>query len=217
MCDALVSSIDVVARIPWLESIKAAAALATAAVAFWAVHNWKRQDRAKRHAEFLDDVIETSNAYIVEMSGPLTLADMIRIGMECHEPSTEEEDRSVQGAITYIEKNGVEESKRLLAALEGAQPATIRLRSLAAKGQVFTFPGFEKCYDAITRLTAQHDRLAALASIVGSPTLYWENPEVIALLKKVMAINSHDMEKECQMDSITILTFCRETYGRIYT
>jgi hypothetical protein len=54
MCDALVWSFDAITSINWLEVIKTLAPVATAVIAFLALKNWQRQDKAKREVEFLD-------------------------------------------------------------------------------------------------------------------------------------------------------------------
>lgn len=170
------------------EVIKTLAPVATAGIAFIALRNWKRQEKAKREAEFLDALIEAVHTYIAEMPGPVTLVELAKIGMESHAPTWEGGDHATKGVIAYIEKHGEDHSKRLREALKNAQPAVIRLRSLAANGQMFKFNDYKKCMDAVVMLTWQHERMEAFASILGSTSLYWENPEVVATVKKVTSI-----------------------------
>ena len=89
MRDALVSSFDAITGINWLEVIKALASVVTAVIAFLALKNWQRQDKAKREAEFLDALIEAAHTYIAEVSKPVTLLEMAKIGMESHVPTWE--------------------------------------------------------------------------------------------------------------------------------
>jgi hypothetical protein len=74
---------------------------------------------------------------------------------------------------------GLRESKRLSEVLEAAQPSAIKLRSLAAKGQVFKFDGYAKCQNAVAMLTWHLDRIEAFTAVIRSPTWNWENPEVL--------------------------------------
>ncbi len=55
-----------IASFNWLEAIKSMAPVATAGIAFAALRNWQRQDKAKREAEFLDALVEAAHAYIAE-------------------------------------------------------------------------------------------------------------------------------------------------------
>jgi hypothetical protein len=216
MCDVLVWSLD---AIRWPETISALAAVVTAAIAFYALRTWKHQDKAKREAEFLDSVIEASHTYIAEIHKPITLLEMVKIGMTCHAPTCEKGERAdiaVKGAIAYIQKNGEHDSKRLLEVLEAVQPSVIKLRSLAAKGQVFKFDGYAKCHNAVALLTWHFDRIEALMAFIHSPSWNWENHEVQRLLKDLMAIDPVDIRGNIKENNITLLEFVSETYQRIY-
>lgn len=219
MCDALMWSFDAITSVNWFEVVKSFASLAVAATAFFALRNWQRQDKAKREAEFLDALIEGVHAYIVELPLPVTLVDMAKIGMASHVATWEqgeEADKVLRGAIAYIQANGKQDAKRLLESLEALRPSLIKLRSLAAKGQVFKFNGYAKCHDAVSTLAQQFDRMQAFASIVGSPTLNWDNPEVERRLKNIMDIEPDDIRRHIQESNVAALEFASETYARIY-
>lgn len=220
MCDALVWSFDAITSINWLEVIKAFAPVATAIIAFFALKNWQRQDKAKREAEFLDALIEATHTYLAEVPKPITLLEMAKIGMASHAPTWEsgepEEDKAVKGAIAYIQKNGERDAKRLLEVLEAVQPSAIKLRSLATKGQVFKFDGYAKCQNAIAMLTWHFDRIEGFMTVIGSPTWNWEHPEILTLLKDMMAIDPDAIRKNLKENNVAMLEYARETYERIY-
>jgi hypothetical protein len=208
--------IKAIAAINWIEAVRTLAPVATAVIAFLALRNWKRQDKAKREAEFLDALIEETHTYVVEMSPPVALVRTVEIGMQSHVSTWEDGDQTIKGAIAYIQKNGETESKRLRVALAAVQPSVIRLRSLAAKGQIFKFKGYTKCYDAIIMLTWNFSRIEALLSIIESPTSNWEHPSMLKLLKDVMAIKPDDIRKSLTENNAAILEFSRKTYQRLY-
>lgn len=219
MCDALVWSFDAITSVSWLEVIKALAPVATAVIAFFALKNWQRQDKAKREAEFLDALIEATHTYIAEMPKPITLLEMAKIGMESHAPTWEsgdDADKAVKGAIAYIQKNGEQDAKRLLDVLEAVQPTTIKLRSLAAKGQVFKFDNYAKCQNAVMELTWHFDRIEAFTAVIGSPTWNWEHPEVLGTLKRVMGIEPNDIRESLKKNNFAIIEFTSGAYKRIY-
>lgn len=216
---ALVWSFDTITGINWLELIKALAPVATAFIAFFALRNWQRQDKAKREADFLDALIEAAHAYIVEMPKPITILEMAKIGMESHAPTWEtgeEADIAVKGAIAYIQKYGEDAAKRSLEVLEAVRPSVIKLRSLAAKGQVFKFAGYAKCRNAVAMLTWHFDRIEAFMAFIGSPTWNWEHPKVLKQLKDMMAIDPDEIRKSVQENNVVLLEFTSETYERVY-
>lgn len=203
----------------WLEVIKAIAPVATAIIAFVALKNWQRQDKAKREVEFLDALIEATHTYLAEIPKPITLLEMAKIGMASHVKtgeSGEPTDKAVKGAIAYIQKNGERDAKRLLEVLEAVQPSAIKLRSLAAKGQVFKFDGYAKCQNAIAMLTWHFDRLEAFISVIGSPTWNWEHPETLKLLTDMIAIDPDDIRENLRENNVVVLEYARKTYERIY-
>ena len=213
MCDALVLSFG---SIDWLEVIKTLATVLTALIAFLALKNWQRQDKAKREAEFLNAVIDATHAYIIEMGKPTTFLQMAKIGMASHVRTSEDEEDAIPGAIAYIKKNGERDAKRLFEILETLQQSVIRLRSLGAKGQIFKFDSYNKCQTAIAMLTWQFDRIQAFASVIGSPTSNWEHPDVQKSLKNIIAIEAKDIQSKISENNMVLLEFGREAYQRIY-
>ncbi|WP_292107477.1 hypothetical protein [Brevundimonas sp.] len=219
MCDGLGWFFNWINSIQWLEVIKAFAAAATALVAFFALRNWRRQDKAKRQAEFLDALIEAAHTYIAEMPKPIILLEMAKIGMKSHavlQENDDETDVTVRGAIAYIQKNGEQDAKRILEALEAVQPSKIKLKALATKGQVFNFYGYSKCQNTVTMLTWHFDRIEAFMVVTGSPTWNWNNSTVMARLKKVMAIDPSEIRESVQENNVALLEFASDTYKRIY-
>lgn len=219
VCNAIVWSFDVVARIDRLDVVKTVAALATTVIAFLALRNWQRQDRTKREAEYLDALIEAVHTYIVEIGRPIALVESVRIGMRSQTSSWADDDERepvVKGAVPYIKKEGKQASKRLFEALNEVRPASINLRSLGSKGQVFGFSGYTKCHNAIAMLAWQFDRIEAFAAIVGSPTLNWEHPEVQRSLQNVLTVEEKDLRKHVAENNVIVLEFARETHARIY-
>jgi hypothetical protein len=153
------------------------------------------------------------------MPKPITFLGMAKIGMESHAPTWEtgeQADIVVKGAIAYIQRNGERDAKPLLEVLEAVRPSVIKLRSLAAKGQIFKFDGYVKCRDAVVMLTWHFDRIEAFAAVIASPTWNWEHPRVLKHLKDVMAIDPDEIHKSTQENNVALLAFASETYARIY-
>lgn len=219
VCNAMVWSFNAVTSIDWLDVIKTLASLATLGIAYFALRNWQRQDRAKREAEFLDALIEAVHTYIVQMARPITLVRMSRIGMMSHLSLFDERDEAAkvaEGAIPYIKKDGEGDARRLTEALNEVRPGAIKLRSLGAKGQVFGFSDYAKCQQAVALLVWQFDRIEAFTNIIGWPTMNWENPEIQRTLQKVLTVSDDDIQKHIAENNIAVLDYARQTYARIY-
>lgn len=208
-----------VTMVDWLDVARTGASLVTACVAYVALQNWRRQDKAKREAEFLDALIEATHAFIVDMAKPVTMIEMARIGMRSHSEDwgTEDEAGAVaHGAVAYIDARGEQDSKRLFDALNDARATLIRLRSLGTKGQVFAFDDYGACYQAIVNLAWQFDRIEAFAGMIGSSTWNWRNPDVRSSLDKVLTITPDELQGRLTSGNVAVLTFAQATYRTLY-
>ncbi|WP_260926708.1 hypothetical protein [Novosphingobium sp. 9] len=206
-------------HLPWLEIVRTVAPVVTAWIAFRALRNWQRQDRAKREVEFLDQLIDAAQQYIVEIRIPVELLRMAKIGAASHVrdwETREEDDKIIAGAIAYINKRGEQDGKRLMEALAAIEPSVVKLRSLAVKGQVLNFSDYQRCHDAVIKITWHFGRLQAFTSMIQSPSWNWENPEVSGLLTKVMTIDTNEIIQDLDANAATIIGFARDTYKRIY-
>ncbi len=202
----------------WLEIIKTLGPVTTAIIAFAALRNWQRQDKAKREAEFLDGLIEAAHAYIADLPAPITTLEMAKIGMVSHAPTWEGGEESaiaIKGAIAFIEKDGERVGKRLLETLGTTRSSMIKLRSLAAKGQVFNFSDYTKCQNAIAMLMWHFDRMEGFAAYISSLSWNWENPDVRDRLKDIMSIDASAIRSGVQDSHLALLEFARVTYKRI--
>jgi hypothetical protein len=201
-----------------LDAVRTLAPVLTAFIAFLALRNWRRQDKAKREAEFLDALVDAVHAYLVAMPESIMLFEFAKFGMASHAPPEyiEQGDTAVKGAIAYIQRDGERQAKRLLEAMTAVRPSVVKLKSLAAKGQVFSFRGYAKCQNAVAMLAWQFDRIEAFVAVIGSPSWNWEHPKVLSQLKSVMAIDPEDVRKALADNNVAVLEFVGETYKRMY-
>jgi hypothetical protein len=216
MPDALAWSFEVITGLPWLEIIRALAPVATAIIALIALKNWKRQDKAKREAEFLVELLDTVHEYINGLSSPLTHAEFVKISVDAYAPTWEGGDRFYKGAIAYIEKAGAEASKKLFATLVPVRPLAVKLESLIAKGQVFGFRGYDQCHADVRNLTWVFARIEALAAAIGSTSMNWENSEVEEFIKGGVNMDVAQLRKHVQDRNLLVIGFVTNTYREIY-
>jgi hypothetical protein len=199
-----------------LDAVRTIAPVVTALIAFMALRNWQRQDKAKREVEFLDALVDAVHTFVAAMHEPIALLEFAKIGMIGHTLSENDDDITVEGAVAYIQKDGQRHAKRIMEAQAVARPSMIRLRSLAAKGQVFGFTGYAKCRNAVAMLTWQFDRIEAFTMVIGSPTWNWEHPKVLTNLETMIAMDPEDLSKGLGDNNVAVLEFASETYRRLY-
>lgn len=58
--------------------------------------------------------------------------------------------------------------------------------------------------------------MEAFATMLGSPTLNWANPQVLKVLEKVISIQPDDVRKSLAENNVALIKFATETYKKIY-
>lgn len=215
----LTSSEDIIpmCELDWAEIAKILISIWVATVATIALKTWKRQSKAQRQIDLLDELTNAIHEFIETMSAPTEVLHFIQIGIESHKGTWGlRSDVENPEAVAYIEKHGKEDSKRLLEYLNLSAPALTRIRSLSAKGQVLGFMNFQECQNACLMLARQHDRIQATCFIIGSTSLYWPNPEVQKSLNALVQIDPVEIKTELGAQNIKYLEFVKENYEKIY-
>jgi len=201
----------------WAEIVKGGVSIWVATVATLALKTWKRQSKAQKQTDFMDEITNSVHEFVMAMSAPIEMLKYIKIGIESHSrapdlPSGIENPE----AVAYIQKHGKEDSKQLIEYLNLCNPSLTKIRSLSAKGQVLGLKNYEQCQTACTMLTWQHERIQALCYIIGNHSLNWENPEVQRTLSKVIQLDPKEIGRQLGEYNTTFLIFVKENYRRIF-
>jgi len=201
----------------WAEIIKAIVSIWVAVVATLALRTWKRQAKAQKQTDFMDDITESVHEFIDLMAAPTQMVGYVKIGIESH-AGLPELDQTLKNpeAVAYIQRRGQEDAKRLHEYLRPCTRPLSRIRSLVAKGQVFRFKDYNECQKTCAMITWQYDRIQVLCSIIGSGSLNWTNPKVQEALARAISLDSNDVEKQIKEQYVTFLTFIRDNYQAIY-
>lgn len=205
------------ASIDWFEFAQAVAAIGMLIVASMALSTWKVQAKAHKQTDFLDELTDYVHEYLQKLSAPIELLKLIKIQIESYENIPGQPDH---GAIThiaaFIEAHGVENSERLWATLHECNQSLFKINSLVARGQVYGFKNFGTCRGSIKMLTWQHNRLQAVAAIIGDPNFNWDNPEVAKTVQKVLDTGADDIEAHIEKHNVEYIGFVNENYKVIY-
>ncbi len=201
----------------WAEIIKGVVSIWVATVATLALKTWKRQSKAQKQTDFMDEITNPVHEFVTAMSAPTEMLKYIKIGIESHARAPDLP-HGIENpeAVAYIQKHGKEDSKKLLEYLNLCSPSLTKVLSLSAKGQVLGLKNYAECQNACKMLTWQHERIQALCYIIGSPSLNWENPEVQKTLSKVIQLDHEEIRRELGDYNVMFLTFVKENYRNIF-
>mgnify|MGYP000861038424 CR=1 FL=1 len=210
MC-AFLKSVD------WLELIQTIAACLTVVAAFLAINTWKHQSKAQKQTDFLDILTDTVHEYIEALSRPQEYLKFLRIGFESYRGLHGSEDDSLKGGvISYIEKNGEHDAKRMWKYLEPSGRLASKVNALVARGQVYGFAEYDQCRRSVEMLLWQHQRLQVVASMIGSTSLNWANPMVQQSIENMLTVQPENVVQLLKEHDVDFIEFVNTNYKRIY-
>jgi hypothetical protein len=201
----------------WAEIVKALISIWVATVATLALRTWKRQSKAQKQTEFMDEITEAVHQFIHLMGAPIEMVTYVKIGIESYSgmPNLDKSLKNPE-AVAYIQKRGKDDAKKLYEYLKPCAPVLAKIHSLVVKGQVFRLKKYYECQNSCKLLTWQHERIQALCYMIGSEDLNWENPKVEELLGKVIELDSEDIKRQIAEQNVKFLSFVKDNYTAIY-
>lgn len=200
----------------WTKVAGAVAQIGMMLVAVTALTAWKHQAKAKKQTDFLDGLTDAVHEYIQALAAPLQTFKFVHIAIESHSGNSTAHGANAP-AIEYIQRRGKEDSVELWEKLNKANEAIARINSLVTRGQVYDFQDFSSGTDSIRMLLWQHERIQAVAAMIGNPNLNWENPRVIETLEKALTVDPADIDTHLQKYDIQFIQFVVTNYRRIYS
>ena len=216
MSDFLKNSQTVFCEFDLPSIMQGIAGIWVAIIATIALNTWRRQIKAQKHVDFLDELTDTVHAFILSMSGPVSSLKFAKIGIDSHSSVHKDTaDQKNAGAIEFIKKKGRSTRESIQEQLEPVRPIMIKMKLFAAKGQILKIKNYNKCQNACNMLVSLYNQIEAFSSIIGDSNLYWENPEVQKALEKILTINSEQIEKNLADQNSEYLLFAREAYQDI--
>lgn len=209
--------LEFLVSIDWLKVASTVATCCLAVAAFSALTSWKRQDKAKKQADFLDELADTVHEYIQSVARPNEHLRYVRIGFESYRNTVDAPDGTLeQGAIAYIKRVGSSDCNRLWESLEPCMKLSAKINALVARGQVYGLRSYDSCRAATTMLVWQQQRLKVVASMLGNGNINWENPVVQNSLAKMLTVQPDDILNHLNENNAKFLSFVRDNYEKVY-
>ncbi|MDP8218985.1 MAG: hypothetical protein P9M03_09700 [Candidatus Theseobacter exili] len=84
MCEFISKTVTFLSSWNWPEIIKGIVSIWVATVATKALTTWKRQSKAQKRADFMDELTESVHKFIDAIAAPCEMVKYIKIGIESH-------------------------------------------------------------------------------------------------------------------------------------
>lgn len=196
-------------------AIGALASVATLWIAAQALSSWRAEHKAQRLSAFLDDLLASSHAFGTKIAKVVAHVRSVQISFEAHVPSSRGS-TLVDGANEFLSKGEWKSDLGLKQAQDDMVHEVQALRSLLAKGDALGFEDYSECVNALRMLILQYDRSLSITALLGSNTWNLENPEVVSLVEKVVAIEPKEMLNETEDALATIHRFVKSEFQKLY-
>ncbi len=187
-----------------------------AIIATIALNTWRKQIKAQKHVNFLDELTDTVHAFILSMSGPVTSLKFAKISIDAHSyVHKDSTDKKNVGAIEFIKKDGKVSRESIQKQLEAVRPILSKMKALVAKGQILGMRNYSKCQNACNMLEWSYNQIEAFSSIIGNENLNWDNPEVQETLDKILAVDPEQIFENMSEQNSEYLLFAKQAYQNI--
>jgi hypothetical protein len=213
MAEILQTILKWLAETDWPATLQGIGAIWVALIAQRALSTWRRQLSAQKQIEFIGELTDTVNKFILLMSTPLSQLSFAKMGISSQTGiAFDYEKYENPGAIAFIEREGQKTSKKMLDELSAVQPVLSRMKSLIVKGQVFGMRDYSKCLNASQMLEWSYNQIEAFSVIVGSQNMNWEHPAVQRILENLDAIEPEKIKTNLDNQSKEIILFAKGAY-----
>ena len=211
MCDLVLNSL----LTNWQAIIQSVVGICVVIIAALALSTWKRQIKAHKHIEFLDELTDIIHNFILSMSGPIEYLKFTKMGIDCYKGlHNEPEDMKNPEAVAFIKKRGKSTRDNTRECLTAVIPILSKMKTLVAKGQIFGIDNYSQCQNTCAMLEWSYNQIVSFFSIIGEQHLNWSNPEVQSTLGKILSINHEDINNNLTEQNTKFLLFAKQAYAK---
>jgi len=212
----LIVLLNIFTKIDWLSITQSITGICMVIIATIALTTWKWQIRAQKHIDFIDELTDTVHTFILLTSGPLASLKFAKIAIDSYSTTYKDtEELKNIGAIEFIKNEGKITREDIQKQLGALRPILSKMKSLAAKGQVFGITDYFKCQKACEMLEWSYNQIEAFSAIIGETTLNWKNPKVQGVLQKILSIDPEQIEKNLKEQNLEYILFAKQAYKNI--
>lgn len=201
------------AEVAWADWLQGVGTMMAGFAAFFALNTWRTQLKTSKQIEFIDSFSDTMHEFLHAMAEPVTHLELAHIEMEAHaQPGMTPYEESVN----FIEKRGESRATAIHPSLSNLAPIAARMGTLAVKGQVMGFDGYERLFNSSQMLMWSFNQLQAFRTTISMAHMFWSNPEVERSTMAVVSIKAGDIRRNLEIQSIEVLNFAKDVYKRAY-
>ncbi|HDZ9207790.1 TPA: hypothetical protein RUZ11_003658 [Vibrio cholerae] len=187
---------DLIVDIELTEFLSGVSSLATvfaAIIGYRTLNAWKKGIVLQKSLDNLDRIIEATISTSRSFSQALNYIGLLQLSIDAYrQDPNEAEEFAKSGVVKYITQNGKDDSAPLKDMLTKNEALLNELELQLVLFQRLDGKQLKSMVVPFKNMQIMHKKLVAFASIIGSTSLYWNNPKVE---ETVLATVNQDMEK----------------------
>lgn len=212
MCDLLINFLSS----NWLVIIQTIVGISMATTAYLALNTWRRQIKAQRHIDFIDELNDTVHDFILSMTSPVHFLELTKIGIDSYAGvHNKPQEMKNPEAVAFIENRGEETAKKFLEYLDTVNPIARRMSKLVTKGQVFGIKNYYQCQNACEMLAWSRNQIEMFTMTIMHKNSVWDNPVIQKSLENALSIDPEKIKSNLAEQNSKILIFAQQAYGKI--
>ncbi len=215
MCDLLRDSWQFLGSMDWPAIAQVGIGIWMAIIATSALSTWKRQTKAQKRTDFIDEMADTVHAFVVSMHAPVHCLMLAKLKIDCYTGiHGESPDIKNPEAVAFIKKDGKSYQQEIGKYLNEARPFLIKMKSLVTKGQIFGIEDYSRCQKACSMFEWSYNQIETFSSIIGNPDWYWNNPDVQQAIDNVLSIDSESIKNNLAEQGCEFFLFAKQAYDK---
>ncbi|EHH0685068.1 hypothetical protein QTG68_004489 [Vibrio vulnificus] len=177
----------------FLSGVSSLATVFAAIIAYRALNAWKKGIVLQKSLDNLDRIIEATISTSRSFSQALNYIRLLQLSIDAYRQDPNEvEEFAKSGVVKYITQNGKDDSASLKDMLTKNEALLNELELQLVLFQRLDDKQLKSMVIPFNNMQVMHKKLVAFASIIGSTSLYWNNPKVE---ETVLATVNQDMEE----------------------
>ena len=185
-----------------------------------ALNTWRRQIKASRATQFLDDINEAAFKFVTTVQRPIDAHKNLRIRIWSYTDLDEDNfEITLEDVVNYYHNPNSDVSgefgKSLLHSLKESHEANNTLTALLYKGQIHTLNNYKLLSYHLQRMQWQHNRLSGLFRIVALEHLNTSQPKTSRILQRIADLDHDIMVAQLNNDYKKVIELLRDEYSSV--
>jgi len=208
--------IEFISKQNWSAMLQGIGAIWIAIVATVALNQWKKQIKLQKQVDFVDLLTDEVHEFMLAASPVVSAIKYTKIGFESFSGTNREyKDIKHNGAISFIEKNGKEESEKMVKQIDHLRKKISKIRSLSTKGQMYGIHNYAQAKSSIEIIEHVYGQMEAFAYFIGNTHLNWLHPDVQNTLSAIAEMDEELISKNIAQQNLEYLKFAQGLYKKI--